>query len=305
VAPSVETIAEWEDRFVIPRHGRMRVPGAVFASRALIPGSGSGSRPGAGGQRRRTDRHLAATRLVVTAQDHRPAGSGAHRTPQGGCLRRRAHDLGISRTGEENCAATWGTGIYIAACTERVYSELLDRARGLLALGESVIADASFISPAQRDAAAAAAAAGPACQIEAPGRLLRVRSLLHRAYEQINRAGLPPEGMPRLQRQLQAIRRELEDTVSPAAGCGAGTDPAIPGRGAQRGRVADRVHGAPELGRQLDDADAQHSRGATRAPGTAANGSLIATASATRNLATRITCIAEPCVRKEPMPPMP
>ena len=56
---------------------------------------------------------------------------------------------------------------------------------------------------------------GSPCRIEAPGRLLRVRSLLHRTYEQINRASLPPEGMPRLQRQLRAIRRELEDTVSP------------------------------------------------------------------------------------------
>jgi len=56
---------------------------------------------------------------------------------------------------------------------------------------------------------------GSACRIEAPGRLLRVRSLLHGTYEQIDRAGLAPEGMPRLQRQLQAIRRELEDTVSP------------------------------------------------------------------------------------------
>ena len=56
---------------------------------------------------------------------------------------------------------------------------------------------------------------GSACRIEAPGRLLRVRSLLHSTHEQIDRAGLPPEGMPQLQRQLQAIRRELDDTVSP------------------------------------------------------------------------------------------
>jgi len=33
----VEIIAESEYRFVIPRHGRMRVPGVVFATRALIP----------------------------------------------------------------------------------------------------------------------------------------------------------------------------------------------------------------------------------------------------------------------------
>jgi tRNA-splicing ligase RtcB (3'-phosphate/5'-hydroxy nucleic acid ligase) len=33
----VEIIAESPYRFVIPRHGRMRVPGVVFATRALIP----------------------------------------------------------------------------------------------------------------------------------------------------------------------------------------------------------------------------------------------------------------------------
>ena len=33
----MEIIAESEYRFVIPRHGRMLVPGVVFASRALIP----------------------------------------------------------------------------------------------------------------------------------------------------------------------------------------------------------------------------------------------------------------------------
>ncbi len=54
-----------------------------------------------------------------------------------------------------------------------------------------------------------------ACRVEAPGRLLRVWSLLQATYEQIACAALPPEGMPRLERQLQAVRRELESTVSP------------------------------------------------------------------------------------------
>ena len=63
---------------------------------------------------------------------------------------------------ERRCAAPWGTGIYAAACTERACAELLGRAGRLLALGESVIADASFTSPAQRAAVAAAAAAAHA-----------------------------------------------------------------------------------------------------------------------------------------------
>ncbi len=33
----MEIIAESRYRLVIPRHGRMRVPGVVFATRALIP----------------------------------------------------------------------------------------------------------------------------------------------------------------------------------------------------------------------------------------------------------------------------
>ena len=63
---------------------------------------------------------------------------------------------------EQRCAAPWGAGIYSAAWTERVYAELLGRAGRLLASGESVIADASFVSPAQRAAAARAAAAAHA-----------------------------------------------------------------------------------------------------------------------------------------------
>ena len=54
-----------------------------------------------------------------------------------------------------------------------------------------------------------------ACRIEAPDRLMRIWSLLQATQEQIDHVGVPPEGMARLQRQLQAIRRELESTVSP------------------------------------------------------------------------------------------
>ena len=53
----MEIIAESEYRFVIPRHGRMRVPGVVFATPGADPGSGRRPRAGAGGQRRGTARH--------------------------------------------------------------------------------------------------------------------------------------------------------------------------------------------------------------------------------------------------------
>lgn len=56
---------------------------------------------------------------------------------------------------------------------------------------------------------------GSACRIEAPDRLLRVWSLLQATYEQSDWAALSPESVSALQRQLQAIRRELEKAVSP------------------------------------------------------------------------------------------
>jgi predicted kinase len=59
---------------------------------------------------------------------------------------------------ETRARAPYGSGIYTAEWTERTYAELLHRAVVLLAHGESVIADASFISAQQRAAAAAAAA---------------------------------------------------------------------------------------------------------------------------------------------------
>ncbi len=62
----------------------------------------------------------------------------------------------------QRCAVPWGTGIYTAAWTERVYAELAGRARRLLALGESVIVDATFNGLAERAACAAAATAAHA-----------------------------------------------------------------------------------------------------------------------------------------------
>ena len=39
--------------------------------------------------------------------------------------------------------------------------------------------------------------------------------MLRATSQQVDRANLPPEGIPALQRQLQAIRGELERAVSP------------------------------------------------------------------------------------------
>jgi len=58
------------------------------------------------------------------------------------------------------------------------------------------------------------AGGGSASRIEDPARLLRVWSLLQATSEQLEGATLAPEEMPGLQRQLQAVRRELELSVS-------------------------------------------------------------------------------------------
>ncbi|MFZ0046288.1 MAG: AAA family ATPase [Streptosporangiaceae bacterium] len=66
----------------------------------------------------------------------------------------------------DDAAAPYGTGIYTAEWTQRCYAELLHRAAALLATGESVIADASWLSARQRAAAAAVAGAASADLIE-------------------------------------------------------------------------------------------------------------------------------------------
>jgi uncharacterized protein len=58
---------------------------------------------------------------------------------------------------QSGAAVAYRTGIYSPAWTERCYAELLHRAGALLASGESVIADASWLSAQHRAAAAALA----------------------------------------------------------------------------------------------------------------------------------------------------
>lgn len=58
---------------------------------------------------------------------------------------------------ETSARSPYGTGIYAPRWTERTYDELLHRATALVERGESVIADASFISARERAAAVEAA----------------------------------------------------------------------------------------------------------------------------------------------------
>ncbi|HEU5417566.1 MAG TPA: AAA family ATPase [Streptosporangiaceae bacterium] len=78
-----------------------------------------------------------------------------------------------------SAAAAYGAGIYTAEWTGRCYAELLHRAETMMAHGESVIADASWISAEHRAAAEAAARRVNAqlaqVRCEAPGDLMRQR----------------------------------------------------------------------------------------------------------------------------------
>lgn len=79
----------------------------------------------------------------------------------------------------ESAAAAYGAGIYSDAWTERCYAEMLRQAEALLANGESVIADASWISAEHRSAAEASARQARAQFVqvlcEAPEDLMRRR----------------------------------------------------------------------------------------------------------------------------------
>jgi predicted kinase len=80
---------------------------------------------------------------------------------------------------DTSARARYGSGIYTAEWTERTYRELHRRAAVLLAHGQSVIADASFITARQRAVAAATAAAASANLVQlrctAPGKLAAQR----------------------------------------------------------------------------------------------------------------------------------
>jgi len=72
---------------------------------------------------------------------------------------RAAATAGAKDAGAEEAGAVpYGSGIYSESWTDRTYAELLKRAGELLASGESVIADGSWISAAYRAGAAEAAA---------------------------------------------------------------------------------------------------------------------------------------------------
>ena len=61
-----------------------------------------------------------------------------------------------------------------------------------------------------------AADASRVCRVDAPDRVLRIWAMLASAGDELHQAGLRPEAVARLQRQLDVFTAELERSLSPA-----------------------------------------------------------------------------------------
>lgn len=107
-----------------------------------------------------THRHLASSAVTLTLVGGAP-GTGKTTLASGiadrlGMVvvssdRIRKELAGIDP--ETPAGAPYRSGIYSPAHTERTYAEMLERARALLGMGESVVLDASWLDPEHRDAA--------------------------------------------------------------------------------------------------------------------------------------------------------
>ena len=146
---------------------------------------------------------------------------------------------------EQRCAAPWRAGIYTAARTERVYSELLSRAGRLLALGESVIVDASFVSPAQRAAAAAAAAAAQADLVQ-----LRCTAPAEAAAQRLAaRTGGISDADEEIARQMAALDAPWPEAVTIDTGQPAAVSGGLPGAVVKQAIEMIRPHGPEHVWR--------------------------------------------------------
>ncbi len=144
---------------------------------------------------------------------------------------------------EQRCAAPWQAGIYTAARTEQAYSELLSRAGKLLARGESVIADASFISPAQRAAAAEAAAAAHADLVQ-----LRCTAPAETAGQRLAaRTGGISDADEQTARQMAALDAPWPEAVTIDTGRPAAMPGAPPGAAVKQAIEAIRPHGPEQV----------------------------------------------------------
>jgi predicted kinase len=107
----------------------------------------------------------------------------------------------------QDVTSVFGTGRYAPEVTSAVYAELLSRAENLLATGESVVLDASWIDSARREEARVMASAGKSNLIE-----LCCRVHPDRAQERIVRrlavGGDPSEATPE-------VRQAMSEAMDP------------------------------------------------------------------------------------------
>ncbi len=142
--------------------------------------------------------------------------------------------------------ALYGTGIYTADWTARTYAELLHRAAALLALGESVILDASWTPPQQRAAAAAIASQSTADLVQlrcaAPAGLA--------ARRMARRKGDASDADPAIAAQLAAHQAPWPAAIT--IGTGDDTGPAGEHSGPVRQALAAiRPHGPEHVWRRI------------------------------------------------------
>jgi uncharacterized protein len=153
----------------------------------------------------------------------------------------RKEQAGLSA--ETSARGPYGTGIYTAGWTERTYAELLHRAAVLLARGESVIADASFISAPQRAAAAVAAAGVSADLVQ-----LRCSASRELAAQRMSARASGASDAD------QAIAAEMEAVADPwpdasVIDTGSGGTATVPGKTAQEAVEMIRPHGPEHVWR--------------------------------------------------------
>lgn len=146
---------------------------------------------------------------------------------------------------DQPAPAAYGTGIYAPAWTQRTYAELLHRARALLAMGESVILDATWTAPEQRAAAVAMADAASADVVQlrcaAPAavaaRRMRERTLSESDADSDIAARMAATAAP----WPEAVTLASEGATSTTGGSGF---PAGAGTAADSGWPADQVRRA-------------------------------------------------------------
>jgi len=189
-------------------------------------------------------RHLRAAAVVLVLVGGLPgtgksalAGAIAHRFGFTVLNSDRIRKELAGLSAETSAPARFCEGIYTAEWTRRTYDELLRRAAVLLAQGESVIIDASFISARQRTAAVAAAR-------DVSADLVQLRCTAPRdlaAARMTTRTGGVSDADEAIAREMEAIAEPWPDAV--VIGTESGGTAGLAGESVKKALEAVRPHG--------------------------------------------------------------